>query len=157
MFNPQTNEITYCASGVLEQVKLVRIKVIHAANYHDQPFYDVRLSGSGNQDDTCVVLWEVEDGGGPNDMRAAGVWTAMEQPAQDALNAGLLAGLETVTYPHTWHANHTGETRSSDYDTNLTTCIQTAQERLHKQRRVRCVSVRTPVPTTLGSLAVCGA
>ena len=98
---------------------------------------------------TCAVRWEVEDGGGPNDMRAAGVWIAMEQPAQDACNAGLLAGLETVTYIHNWHANFTDSARTSEYDTNLTTCIQVSRERLAKRRRIRCVSVRTPVPPAL--------
>ena len=149
VFNSQTNAITYCRSGVVEQVKLVRMKVIHAANYHDQPFYDVRLSGSGNQEPACVVKWEIEDGGGPNDSRAAGVWIVMEQPAQDACNAGLLAGLETVTYIHNWDARFTGLARTSEYETNLITCIQTSRERLAKRRRIRCVSVRTPVPPAL--------
>ena len=149
MFNPQTNAITYCESGAVAQVKLVLVKVIRAENYHDERFFALRMEGTENQDDTCAVVWEVEDGGGPNDMRAAGVWIAMEKPAQDACSAGLLAGQETVTYIHNWDARHTGLARISEYDTNLHTCIQTSREKLAKRRRIRCVSVRTPVPPAL--------
>ena len=146
MFNPQTNAITYCESGVVAQVKLVLVKVIRAENYHDERFFALRMEGTENQDDTCAVVWEIEDGGGPNDMRAAGIWITMEKPAQDACRDGVLAGREEVRYIHNWHCQHTGEARTTWYSANLLTCIQTSGDKPARRRSIRCVSVRTPAP-----------
>ena len=144
MSDPQANTITYCESGSVQHVKLVLVKVVREENYNDDGFFALRLAGTENQDHECVLQWKVEDGGGPNDEREVGIWITMEKGAQDACSAGLLAGLEEVTYIHNWEARHTGESRTTTCNANLMTCMQTSCDRHGKRRKIRCVSVRTP-------------
>ena len=145
MFDPQANTITYNESAYVQHVKLVLVKVVHSDGYNDEEFFQLRMAGTVKQDPDCVLQWEVEDGGGPNDERGVGIWITMEKPAQDACTAGLNAGtLGEVEYIQNWEAIHSGEHRTSKYKIDLETCVQTSQDKHGKKRKIRCLSVRTP-------------